>query len=110
MILVIIELVMAVLFFMMGVMFSKSNGKGCKYLAGYNIASEEERKQYNEKRICKYMGRQFQLIAMFFVLGAIVDWFWPEKGYIIAFVLFIMWLIHHIYIRYKKFDNMFKIK
>lgn len=95
---------------MFDMIFSKSKGKGGIFLAGYNMASEEERRQYDKPRICKYMGRQIQLIAIFFVLGAIIDCFIPEKGYLVILILFAIWLIHHALIRYKKFDEMFKMK
>ncbi len=47
---VIFDLGMAVIMFLFGICFVKSNGKAAAFLSGYNMKSKEERKQYDEKR------------------------------------------------------------
>lgn len=49
---VIFDLGMAVIMFLFGISFVKSNGKAAAFLSGYNMKSTEERKQYDEKEMC----------------------------------------------------------
>ncbi len=39
---------MAVITFIIGILFYKSNGKAANVLSGYNMRSTEERKKYDE--------------------------------------------------------------
>lgn len=105
-----IDLLIAVIFIIMGVLFIKSNGKGCNFISGYNLATEEERKNYDEVKICKYVGKTILVWAVFFIIGALVDYFYQGIGIKLAFFLFIIAFAYHIYIRYKKFDEKFKIQ
>jgi len=105
-----IDLLIAVIFIVMGVLFIKSNGKGCNFISGYNLKTEEERKNYDEVKICKYVGKTILVWAVFFIIGALVDCFYKGIGIMLAFFLFIIGLAYLIYIRCKKFDEKFKIK
>ena len=55
-------------------------GKGGFLIAGYNTASEKERRKYNEKKLCRTVGAYMALITVL-VLGAellgenIPDWY-----------------------------------
>ena len=55
-------------------------GKGSFRIAGYNTASEKERRKYNEKKLCRTVGAYMALITVL-VLGAellgenIPDWY-----------------------------------
>ena len=55
-------------------------GKGSFLIAGYNTASEKERRKYNEKKLCRTVGAYMALITVL-VLGAellgenIPDWY-----------------------------------
>ncbi|WP_080696929.1 DUF3784 domain-containing protein [Clostridium beijerinckii] len=40
-----IDLLIAAVFVIIGILFIKSNGKGCYFISGYNLASPEERKK-----------------------------------------------------------------
>lgn len=105
-----IDLLIAVIFIVMGILFIKSNGKGCNFISGYNIATEEERKNYDEVKICKYFGKTILIWAVFFIIGALVDYFYKGFGITLAFFLLIIGLAYIIYIRCRKFDEKFKIK
>ena len=105
-----IDLLIVAMFVIMGVLFIKSNGKGCDFISGYNLATPEERKNYNEVKICEYFGKTILIWAIFFIIGALLDYFYQGIGIKIAFLLLIIALVYHIYIRYKKFDEKFKIQ
>jgi hypothetical protein len=72
-----IDIFMAVIFIIMGVIFNKSNGKACDLIAGYYMKSQEERKKYNEIKICKSFGIANMSWAIYFIIGAIIDYFKP---------------------------------
>ena len=55
---VIFDLGMAVIMFLFGICFVKSNGKAAAFLSGYNMKSKEERKQYDEKRNVQSIWKQ----------------------------------------------------
>lgn len=42
----IFDLMMALIMFLLGIGFYKSNGKAANFISGYNSKSEEERKSY----------------------------------------------------------------
>lgn len=44
---IILDLVMAAIFFLIGFLFYRSNGKAANSLTGYNMKSAEERKKYD---------------------------------------------------------------
>lgn len=50
----VITIVMALLFFVLSIVFFC--GKGSMLISGYNTMSPEERKKYDEKKLCKATG------------------------------------------------------
>lgn len=42
-------------------LFYRSNGKAVNFLTGYNMKSAEERKKYDEKKMCKDYGKRMML-------------------------------------------------
>lgn len=104
------DLLIGAILAVMGVLFTKSKGKGCNFISGYNLATPEERKNYDEVKICKYFGKTILIWASFFIVGALVDCFYQGIGMKLAFLLFIIAAAYHIYIRYKKFDKKFKTR
>ena len=70
---VIFDLGMAVIMFLFGICFVKSNGKAAAFLSGYNMKSKEERKQYDEKEMCRVYGNRMMWMALPFVAGAAID-------------------------------------
>ena len=70
---VIFDLGMAVIMFLFGISFVKSNGKTAAFLSGYNMKSTEERKQYDEKEMYRVYGNRMMWMALPFVAGAAID-------------------------------------
>jgi len=74
----IVNLILGILCLILSVIFFW--GKGSFLIAGYNTASREEREQYDEKKLNLVMaiGMLFIgiiLIAMFFLLNVLPEWF-----------------------------------
>ena len=53
--------VMAVLLALLGVLFSR--GKGAFLIAGYNTAPAAEKARYDEKALCRFMGKLMFLLS-----------------------------------------------
>ena len=94
---VLIDLILVLSLGAMGVGFLKSDGKACRFLSGYNMKTPEERAQYDEARICRDYGLLIIRWALFFVLGAIADLFFPFWGMGCAFGLMAVTLAVHIW-------------
>ena len=90
---IILDLVMAAIFFLIGFLFYRSNGKAANFLTGYNMKSAEERKKYDEKKMCKDYGKRIMLWPIPFVLGAVIDYTFPMKGMLIARIIWAVMLI-----------------
>ena len=52
---------MAALFVLLGALFFR--GKGAFLIAGYNTASAAEKARYDEKALCRFMGKLMLLLA-----------------------------------------------
>ena len=105
------DLMTALFLIILGTLFIRSNGKGCDFLAGYNIATSEKRKEYDEVKLCNYSGKSFIVWGGYFILGALIDLFFPGVGITLAIILFITSMLYYaIYVRWLKFDELFKIK
>ena len=64
---IIVQFILVVVFIILGVVFFK--GKGAFLIAGYNTAGREERAKYDEKALCRFMGKlMFVLAGCFFVI------------------------------------------
>ena len=55
---------MAVIMFLFGMWFYKSEGKVAKFLSGYNMKSADERKAY---------GKRMMFMSVPFIIGIIID-------------------------------------
>lgn len=78
---------LAVLFLVLGGIFL--TGHGARLIAGYNTMSEEERKGYDERALCRFMGKLMLYgAACMLLMGA--DGLWPGKGLWLAGVI---WLV-----------------
>ncbi len=56
-----------------------SQGKGAFLIAGYNTASKAEKARYDEKTLCRFMGKLMFALAGTWVpvaLSALLDWMW----------------------------------
>lgn len=108
---ILIDIIIASVFAIMGILFIKSHGKGSNFLAGYNMVSTKERKEYDEVKLCIYTGKTLMVWSSFFIIGAVIDLFLAGVGVILAVILFLAHLIYYsVYIRWLKFDQLFKIK
>lgn len=64
-------------FLLLGLVFSQ--GKGAFLIAGYNTAPKREKEKYDEKALCRFMGKLMFALAGTWVpiaLSALLDWIW----------------------------------
>lgn len=63
---IVFDFMMAVIMFLFGMWFYKSEGKATKFLSGYNMKSADERKKYDENAMCKmalYLYLQIMIVS-----------------------------------------------
>ena len=82
--------VIAAVFLLLGILFSR--GKGARLIAGYNTAPAAERARYDEKALCRFMAKLMFALAgcqVLMGLGAFVGmWlFWLGFGLFLAVVI-----------------------
>lgn len=61
----------------LGIFFLK--GRGANFIAGYNTMSPREKRRYDSKALCKFMGKivlPIGLLIPLFALGEILDLVW----------------------------------
>ena len=94
---IIFDLSMAVIMFLFGIGFYKSEGKAVRFLTGYNMKSIDERKEYDENAMCKAYGRRMIFMSFPFLVEIIIDICWQGIGCLIAwgiwFIMFVLLLI-----------------
>lgn len=94
---IIFDLSMSISMLLFGIWFYRSEGKAANFLSGYNMKSEDERKKYDEKDMCKRYGKRMLFMAAPFAVGAIIDIQYQGIGclaaWIIWFVMFILLLV-----------------
>ena len=64
-------------FLLLGLVFSR--GKGAFLIAGYNTYSKEKKAKYDEKALCRFMGKLMFALAGTWVpvaLGTVLDRLW----------------------------------
>ncbi|MDF2536032.1 MAG: hypothetical protein K0R18_2191 [Bacillales bacterium] len=83
----IILLLMPVLFIIFGVVFSL--GKGAFLISGYNMLSKEERANYDEKALCKFMGKSMFVIAFSVFLWGLSSLIKQHILFVIGLTLFL---------------------
>ena len=65
----------------------KSKGKAVRFLSGYNMKSEDERKKYDENAMCKAYGKRMIVMSLPFIVGIIIDTQYQGIGCLIAWVV-----------------------
>ena len=61
-----------ILWFLMALLF-RGNKNAANYIAGYNMMSEKEKAEYNEKELCRFLSnRLFFHAALMLVTGLII--------------------------------------
>lgn len=84
---VLFDLVMAFLFFLIGFLFYRSDGRAAGLLSGYNTKSPEERRKHDEKALCRDYGKRMMFWAVPFLGGALLDAFFPGYGVLLSWIL-----------------------
>ena len=99
---IVFDFAMAVIMFLFGFYFYKSNGNAARFLSGYNMKSANERKKYDENAMCKAYGKRMIVMALPFILGIIIDTQYQGIGCLIAWVAWIVMLILLLVDRHKR--------
>jgi hypothetical protein len=84
---IIILLLMPALFIIFGVVFSL--GKGGFLISGYNMLSKEEKAKYDEKALCKFMGKSMFVIAFSVFLWGLSSVTKQHILFVIGLILFL---------------------
>lgn len=63
--------VIGIIFALVGIVLFLGRGKWL--IAGYNVATEEEKKKYDEKKLCRTIGIMLLVIAIMTFILAIVN-------------------------------------
>lgn len=94
---IVFDFMMAVIMFLFGMWFYKSEGKAAKFLSGYNMKSADERKKYDENAMCKAYGKRMMFMSVPFIIGIIIDIQYQGIGSWIAWgiwlIMFVLLLI-----------------
>ncbi|MGN8809237.1 DUF3784 domain-containing protein [Absicoccus porci] len=99
---ILFDFMIAIIFFLMGISFYKSNGKAANFLTGYNSKSLEERQKFDENQLCKDYGKKMMLWAIPYLIGIGIDMYSPGKGVFIASILWVILLIQLLIERHKR--------
>ena len=99
---IVFDFAMAVIMFLFGIYFYKSKGKAARFLSGYNMKSEDERKKYDENAMCKAYGKRMIVMALPFILGIIIDTQYQGIGCLIAWVVWVVMFILLLVDRHKR--------
>ena len=102
-----LDMIMVLIFLLLAFFFFKYPSKAIKFVAGYNLKSLDDRKLYDEVRICHDISKILLCYTLLFVIGAVIDFFTGWIGYCIAWVLFVVLLIMNI-VRNRNFDINYK--
>ena len=90
------ECSVALLFIILGIVFIR--GKGAFLIAGYNTSSKAKKGKYNEKALCRFMGKMMFLFATCFLVIILSDvlenlvFLWI--GLVLFFVVLVFTLIY----------------
>ena len=92
----IVQLAMALLFCILGIVLVQ--GKGAFLIAGYNTSSPQEKGAYNEKALCRAVGIMMFGLALCMVIAGVGTWFVSSAlmwiGYALFMVVIIVGLIY----------------
>ena len=99
---IIFDFTMAVIMLSFGIWFYRSNGSAVRFLSGYNMKSEDERKKFDENAMCKAYGKRMIVMALPFILGIIIDTQYQGVGCLIAWSAWIVMLILLLVDRHKR--------
>ena len=87
---IVFDFMMAVIMFLFGMWFYKSEGKAANF-------SADERKKYDENAMCKAYGKRMMFMSVPFIIGIIIDIQYQGIGCWIAWgiwlIMFVLLLI-----------------
>ena len=86
-----VHLAVALLFALLGFVFLR--GKGAALIAGYNTASEEERLEIDEKKLCRFMGKLMFALAGCWLIAASGEVFHTKALFWLGITLFLVAVI-----------------
>lgn len=81
-----ITLVIVAIFIILGVIFSL--GKGAFLIAGYNTSSKNEKAKYDEKALCRFMGKSMFALALGIFLWGLSEWLARPFLFTIGLIIF----------------------
>ena len=99
---IVFDFAMAVIMFLFGIYFYKSKGKAARFLSGYNMKSDDERKKYDENAMCKAYGKRMIVMSLPFIVGIIIDTQYQGIGCLIAWVAWVVMFILLLVDRHKR--------
>ena len=68
-----------------GILHNPGPGNGCHFLFDWVLVLQI--KKYDEKKMCKDYGKHMMLWPIPFFIGAVIDFVFPIKGTLIAWVI-----------------------
>lgn len=87
---------MAILCILIGYAFLRSNGSASRFIAGYNTKSITEKQKFDRKKLCDVYGRRMILWSVVFIVGIVIDYFFPGVGTTFAWCAWVVMMIFHI--------------
>lgn len=66
------------------------SGRGSSLIAGYNTAPKEEKEKYDEKALCRFMGRFMLVLAALLILFILSMHLLPKRFELIGVVVFVV--------------------
>lgn len=93
---------------LLGSYFYRSQGKASRFIAGYNSKSQEQRKSYDEDKLCKDYGRNMCWMSLIFLLGLGIDLKWTGRGVLVSVVCLAVAVMLHLLLINKNFDSEYK--
>lgn len=87
----IVNLILLIPFLIFAIIFSK--GKGAFLIAGYNTMSDQEKAQFDEVALCKFMGKMMYGICFCLLLWALSDFLENQILFVNGLILFIVIIV-----------------
>lgn len=84
------DLLMALCMLLIGFLFYISKGKAANFLSGYNRRSKKVRDKYDEQDMCRSCGKIMMIMAIPFIVGAIIDYFYKGVGCVLAWIVWVI--------------------
>ena len=83
------------------------SGHGSWFISGYNAASKEEKKKYDEKKLCRTMGVGMSIIAILALIMGLLENILPAFFVYIALGIIVVDVVVRGSLRSRKKENIF---